>query len=73
MAALIRMLLCVLDLGHCVEIVETTHGLRCAVVAPRNTCPMSLDASGWHQSIGVTACSRDCGADDVDDTTRTSR
>lgn len=73
MAALVHALLCLLDFGHCIEVVETSHGLRCAVVAPRNSCPASLDSSGWHQSIGVTACSRSCGPDDVDDTTRTTR
>lgn len=68
--ALIYVLLCLLDFGHCLRVVETSHGLRCAVVAPRNTCPVAIDAPGFHPSLNLVVCSRACGADDVDDTTR---
>lgn len=63
LTAIAHVLACVLDLGFCAQVVDTAHGPRCAVVAPRNSCPGAMYSPGWRMSLGTTICTSGCGDD----------
>lgn len=59
-AALVQLLLCLADLGHCTRIANTAGGLRCVEVTLAPSCP--FDQPGFHLVLGTPVCTHDCGA-----------
>lgn len=57
---LLRLVMTIADLGHCVHIYAGPHGPRCPVV---RLAPKSCHVVGWHVVLGTPVCTSNCGAD----------